>query len=307
LALAEWCRERTLLAKRDVHLQRILELDPDDEKARRALKYSRRDGQWKTQEQIMEERGLILYEGKYRSRQQIDLIEQRETGKSEQGEWRKKLGRWQDWLGGKRTSEAYQQIRSIDDPAAVPALQAALADPRDEARILFIEALARIGTPAAKEVLAYGALHDLVSEVRLTCLDHLKKEANPEVVAFFIDQLRHANNDVVNRAGLALKQMGDPTAVGPLIDALVTIHVMKVQTSNPGQISTTFGTGGTASPGGLTVGGGGPRNIPYPAQNQMVLDALVSLTGVNYGFNVELWKAWYAAQKRRPDLDARRD
>ena len=311
-ALAEWCRERTLLSERKIHLERILELAPDHEKARRALKYFRRDGEWKTHQQIMEDQGYVLYKGEYRLPQEIELMEERQIGKRERGEWKQKLSRWREWLGGKRSRLACQQIQSIDDPAAVPALRDALldrreADPRDEVRILLIEALARIGTPGAKEVLAYAGLHDPVPEVRLTCLDHLKKEANPEVVAFFIDQLRHANNDVVNRAGLALEQMGDPTAIGPLIDALVTIHVMKVQTSNPGQISTTFGTGGTASPGGLSVGGGGPRNIPYPVQNRTVLDALVSLTGVNYGYNVDLWKAWYAAQKRRPDLDARRD
>ncbi len=308
-ALAEWCRERTLLSERNIHLERILELDPDHEKARRALGYFPRDGEWKTQKQIMEEQGYVRYKGEYRLPQEIELMEERQNGKSARGEWMQKLDRWRDWLGGKRSALAYENIQSINDPAAVPALAASLrADPRDEARVLFIEALARIGTPAAKEVLAFNALDDPVPEVRLTCLDHLKKEANPEVVAFFIDQLRHADNDVVNRAGLALEHVGDPTAIGPLIDALVTMHKRKVQTSNPGQISTTFGTGGTGSPGGLRVGGGGPKIITYYRQNQAVLDALVSLTGgVNYGFNVELWKAWYAAEKRHPDLDTRRD
>ena len=312
-ALAEWCREHTLLSERKIHLERILELDSDHDKARRALGYFPRDGEWKTHSQIMEEQGLVLYKGEYRTAQEIEILEERQIGKRERGEWKQKLSRWRNWLGGKRSRLAYEHIQSIDDPAAVPALRDALvdrrdADRRDEVRILLIEALARISTPAAKEVLAYTALYDPVPEVRLTCLDHLKKEANPEVVAFFIDQLRHVNNDVVNQAGVALEQMGDPTAVGPLIDALVTMHKKKVPKSNPGQISTTFGTGGTGSPGGLSVGGGGPEIITYYRQNQAVLDALVSLTGgVNYGFNVPLWKAWYAAQKRHPDLDTRRD
>ena len=43
--LAEWCREHTLLSQRKVHLERILELDPDHEQARRALKYGQYDGQ----------------------------------------------------------------------------------------------------------------------------------------------------------------------------------------------------------------------------------------------------------------------
>ena len=47
------------------------------------------------------------------------------------------------------------------------------------------------------------------------------------------------------------------------------------------------------------AGGGGPKTIVHHVRNQMVLDALVSLTGVNFEFNVDAWKQWYLAQKKR--------
>ena len=44
--LAEWCRQHKLLPQREVHLRRVIELDPEHVEARRALGYSRIDGQW---------------------------------------------------------------------------------------------------------------------------------------------------------------------------------------------------------------------------------------------------------------------
>ncbi len=38
--LAEWCRENRLIAQREKHLKRIIELDPDHQQARLALGYS---------------------------------------------------------------------------------------------------------------------------------------------------------------------------------------------------------------------------------------------------------------------------
>jgi len=166
--------------------------------------------------------------------------------------------------------------------------------------------LARIATPAAKKTLAFGAIADPIPEVRLTCLDYLKADRGPEVIEFFIGGLRSKINSDVNLAGAALAQMEDTTAIAPLIDALVTVHKFKVSSGNPGQMTTTFGSGGGGSPGGLSVGGG-PKIVAQTFRNQAVLDALISLTGVNYGFDVVRWKAWYAAQQRSLQVDARRD
>jgi len=309
-SLAEWCRQHTLLAERKVHLERILELDPDHEQARRALGYFRRDGQWTTQQQVMDDQGRVWYRGEYRLPQEIQLIEEQEKVKTAVGQWKRRLNQWRDWIGGNKTALAYENIRAVADPAAVEALGAALAEDTgdDHARLAYIEALARIETPAARRVLALSSLRDPVAEVRLTCLDHLKQTKDQDIIDYFIDRLRSGDNIEVLRAAVALRSLEAESAIGPLIDALTTGHKFKVASSNPGQISTTFGTGGGASPGGLSVGGEGPKIVTRWFNNQAVLDALVSLTGgVNYGFDVTRWKAWYAAQKRFQAIDARRD
>ncbi len=305
--LAEWCRKRTLLSERKVHLERILELDPDHEKARRLLGYFKRDGEWTTEEEVRKSQGYVRHKGRWVLPQEIEIEQEQKELDRAQGAWLKKLDQWRDWIGTNRTMLAYQNVRKIDDPSAVPALAAALgSDPDDQMRLLCIEALARIGTPAAKEALAVGAIRDPVPDVRLECLDFLKGEKNPAVIRFFCGGLRSKDNVEVNLAAAALGEMGDPTAIPALIDALVTSHKFKVQSGNPGQVSTTFGTGGGGSPGGLSVGGG-PKIVAVPFRNQAVRDALVALSGVDYGFDAARWKAWYATQHRGPTIDARRD
>jgi len=309
-ALAEWCRERTLLSQRNTHLERILDLDPNHEKARRTLGYFLRDGEWTTEEKVRKEDGWVRYKGRWRLPQEVEQMKERDQVKTAQSAWKQKINRWREWLGGNKAQEAYVNIQKINDPVAVAALAAALRDDRrDPVRLLLIEALARIGTPNAVEVLAVFSLADPVPEVRLTCLDYLKRMKDQGATDYFIDALGNRDNAWVNRAAMALRHLEAKSAVGPLIDALITIHKSKITSGNPGQMSTTFGSGGAGggAPGGLSVGGEGPKIITRPIPNQTVLDALVSLTGVDYGFDVGRWKAWYAAQRRRQEINTRRD
>ena len=56
------------------------------------------------------------------------------------------------------------------------------------------------------------------------------------------------------------------------------------------------GPGGNQS-GGMSMGGG-PTIISQSYRNQAVLDALSTLTGQNFGFDKQAWKAWYSAQRK---------
>ena len=259
----------------------------------------------KTPDEIMTARGYKRYKGRWRSPQEIRSIEKKKEQEAAEKGWYVKLKRWSGWLGGPKTQQAQKAIAEINDPAATAALAAALADDsRREARFLYIEALYRINTPQAKETLARHALEDADDEIRLSCLDYLRKRKDPAVVAYFAARLKHKNNAVINRAGFALGKMGDPSVVAALIDALVTVHHKKVTTGGSGQTSAGFdNTGG----GGLTMGST-TKVIKLTAHNREVLDALIALTGgVNFEFNVQAWRYWLAEQNKRKPLDARRD
>jgi hypothetical protein len=304
-ALAEWCRQHKMPVERETHLKRIVELDPNHADARRALGFVQIDGQWTTQDQLMIERGYKRYKGRWRLQQEIDLIENNAKLDAARQEWSQNIKRWRGWLGTDREEQARANFGKIADPMAVEALMTNLhEDGLAPARMLYIEALARINTPKAAKALANAAIEDPVEELRLSCLDHLQKEKRPDIVAFFVSKLRDKKDNLtVNLAAVALGRMNDPSSIGPLIDALVTSHKFKVvKSGGDGSTSASFGSGGA----GLSMGGG-PKFITKQFPNQAALDALMAITGQNFGFDKSLWRKWYSAQKKPETIDARRN
>ena len=310
-ALAEWCREKILLDQRKVHLERIVELDPQHVKAHRALGHVEDNGRWTTREQLMARDGLVWYRGKPVTPQEVELLEKGQKDRQAEGEWFGKLKRWRKWLGTKRDPDGRREIMAIDDPYAVAALLQGLEkEPSRQVRIMYIEVLANIGTPEAVKALAKCSMADRDEEVWLTCLDYLEGKKHPDLTAFYVAKLRSKDNRLVNRAAIALRRLKDPTSVGPLIAALITVHKYKVTKGSPGQMSSTFGTGpgGSGAPGGSGLSmGGGPQIISRFIQNQAVLDALIAITGHNFNFDQKAWQHWHSQQRQRPALDARRD
>lgn len=308
--LAEWCRQNRLLKERKVHLERIVELDPNHADARRGLGYSRIGGRWVTQEQLMTENGYVRSKfapGKWVLPQEEGLLEQRGKSTKAQSEWNIKLKRWSAWLGTNKGPQAAANIKAINDPFAVRALAKYLeADKRRDARQLYLEALARINVPAGMDVLVNVSLGDQDDEVRLVALDEVVAHDYKPAVRRYVQALKHKDNTIVNRAAVGLGKMKDPSAIGPLIDALVTTHTFRIETGQPGQSTSTFGTGPNA--GGFSFGGSNVQIIKRQFENRAVLQALVDLTsGVSYNFDVRAWKNWFVAQKKPKTLDARRD
>ena len=58
--------------------------------------------------------------------------------------------------------------------------------------------------------------------------------------------------------------------------------------------------------GGLSMGSSA-KIIKRDLNNQQVLDALVALTGSNFGFDKSAWRNWYSSQQKPGAIDARRD
>lgn len=306
--LAQWCRKHKLLAQRETHLRRVIELDPDHVEARRALGYSQVDGRWTTQDEVMKRRGYVRYKGKWKTPQEVRVAKDKRKLEIAQKVWFQKLKRWRGWLGSDRDQQARENIRAIDNPAAVKALTFGLHNDADpQVRLLWIEALAKIDTIETARAMAIASLSDPVEEVRLTCLDRLETKKRPEIIAYYVGKLKDKKNGVVNMAGFALGRMKDPSAIAPLIDALVTVHKFKIQ--KPGgdnAISGRFGGGPGQGGTGMSVGGK-PTTIRQPMTNQAVLDALIILTGKNFNFDERAWKYWHTSQKKRSDpIDARR-
>lgn len=301
--IAEWCRENTLLEQRQHHLNRILHLDPDHEEARRVLGYTRRDGRWTTRDDQLRNQGYVMYEGDWRTPQEVQLIEEDRERTNAQKEWLAKLKTYRDQLASASGADgARRAILAMNDPAAIKALGQALMDESDpHIRELYLNALGNVGTDHAAMLLATAYMKEPIDELKYTCLDHLK--GKHVAVEFFVGFLSSSKIDEVNSAGFALGYLEDPSAIEPLIRSLVTVHKVRVKQGNSGQTSSTFGSNGGT---GFTAGGS-DKIFDVPNQNRAVLDALVKLTGQTYGFNTIQWKSWHAAQRRYEHINPRRD
>ncbi len=105
--------------------------------------------------------------------------------------------------------------------------------------------------------------------------------------------------------GFVLGEIGDRSIVSPLMDALVTEHIINNPLArNPNSITPSFSSDGGI---GMQQGSAQPKLLKLTKKNEAVLDALRQLTKADYGFDENRWKDWYAEQYTLVDLDVRRD
>lgn len=307
--LAAWCREHKLLAEADLHLARVAELDPTDEEARRSLGFQKVGGRWLSRDDVMAARGMVFYDGKYRTKQDVAIREREQQAGKVEVDWFGKIKIWRGWLDKRRpgqAEEAQAQITAIVDPNAAPALVRILDDEQDEYVFdMLLSVLGRLDHPAAITTLvAYSLNHD-DGEIRHKCLDYLTSGVRPVSILPYVQGLKSKDNVIVNRAGEALGVIGNPEAISPLIDALVTTHKYEIQGDAPGQIGASFSpTGG----GGLSLGGNGPKIVKEDQDNRDVLAALAKLGGTQeFEFDETAWRHWYVDKQMRQRVNSRRD
>ena len=313
--LAAWCRARKMIHEADHHLARVAELDPNDEVARRSLGYQRVGNRWLTSDEVMKARGLVFFDGKYRTSQDVAIRERDKAASSTNIDWFQQLKLWRTWLGGRRADRAAQaqaNILAINDPQAAPALIRVMSDePEGDVFEMFLRVLSQLDHPAALQTLVACSLDPTVHpEIRAQCRDFLVRMPRPVPIVPFVQALKSKDNKVVNLAGLALGQLGNPAAVSPLIDALVTTHKYSLQPEGSGgdQITAGFGSPGAGGGGGLSMGGNGPKIETRVESNEKVHQALMKLSGKqNFEYDEQAWRAWYVDTQMRQHVNSRRD
>lgn len=313
--MAEWCRTNGLKAQREYHLQRIIERDPDHEEARHGLGYSKLDDRWIRADEWMHEQGYVRYQGAWRTRQEVALDQQQEKFDLAAKNWRRDLKMWRNWFGNeRRQAEGIANIKAVNDPLAALALGEMLEDePLRSMKLLYVEILGRLNSSAAKTPLIKAAVEDNDDVVREACLRELQKNGTKQAVGVFIralDPKKQPDNLKINRAGIALSWMKDDDAIKPLIEALVTEHKIKVSGGGGGglgPIGASFGgPSGGGGMGGLSAGKK-PSIILQKVPNEGVLYALKQLTNVDYRYDQDTWKAWYARSRTPQNVSLRRD
>jgi hypothetical protein len=306
--LAAWCREQQLTAENEHHLRRVLELDPQDEAARVGLGYQRRGGRWLTRDELMQARGLQMYEGKYRTAQEIALRQRKQLSERSSADWFGQLRLWRDWLDSRRAQqvdEARAQLVSLSDPAATGAIVRMLSNEKDPwVMQQWVAALGRIDHPLATQTLVDLSLNDPDDDLRMLCLDLLTREGRQPPLLPYVRALKSEDNEIVNRAGIALREIGDVEALSPLIDALVTTHKYLIDDGQSGRLNAGMVNGG----GGFSAGGKGPQIVRRDRENREVLQALVKLSGKHdFGFDEQAWRSWFINEQSSDRIRTRRD
>src|SRR5690606_30998797 len=105
-------------------------------------------GQWQTRDQIMESRGMVWYEGKYRTRQDIALREYQKKQRELETKWSTDVKRWYKWLRDRkpeRRQQGFAEFNRLREPMAAATVVDLLEDEQDaKVRLLLVRAAARI-------------------------------------------------------------------------------------------------------------------------------------------------------------------
>lgn len=331
--LAEWCRKSGLRNQRETHLTRVVEIDPAHEEAHQALGHTLHDGVWMTRDELMTSQGYVKYKGKYITQQELDLHEKTRAEIEAEREWFGKVRLWHGWITGRnddRRVQGLEELKKIDEPAAVVALSKTFADETNPAlRAIYLQILEGIPGDRAVPAIVRQSLHDVDNELRYRALNALKPEQHSIAAPYYVRELRNDQNPIVCRAGQALARVGDESCIPKLIEALVTTHKYKVSIPEK-KGSLTMGTNGAFSLGGgsagnmlvppelaamiasgqvppsaLSQGTGPPERvrvvtIKYDHQNAEVLATLQRMTGESFGYEERTWNLWWTAKKTTP-------
>ena len=306
--MAERCGTAGLDVQRKYHLQRVLELEPDHEAGRRAMGYVRIRDQWVLPEEHFQKLGYVRHKGQWRLAQEIELEARKTQAEHEVSQWRQKIKRWRSSLGSNKPDDqqaALNGMRMIRSPYAAEPIAYWLAQPKEPLVLkkIYVEVLGNLlPTPIAVNALVQRTIEDSSQELTDMAIEQLKKQSTGYYLQGYLKELKSKDNMRINRAGYALGEIGDKSAIPALIEALTTKHRF-VQTG-PG-MKTTFGSNGN---GGLAAGRGS-KITEITVQNKSVLAALGMMTpdNVRFGYDKSGWRSWYATVRVPAHYGLRRD
>ncbi len=320
--MEEWCRKNKLVAQREYHLNQIIRLSPDDDRARNLLGYSKRDGKWILDDHFYQGYGYVKdSEGRYRLPVGQEIIESRKTADRIAAELKGEIESLIRDYRKKGDASALSQFTTITDPAAVEGFKEALwnemkGGPENIAmQRLLIEAIGRIQSYSAQNTLVRLFMEDIgvddenswAREIRDACIQQLRQEHFDQraAVRAVLPFLRAKESDPMHlpsRAARLVGEFGDESTIPWLIDGLVTRH--KVMVSDPGgNTSVGQGTGGSGLEWGKK-----PKFAFIDVKNQVALDALrTKCNTTDKGFDKQAWLAWYISEKTLNTTSLSRD
>lgn len=212
LALARWCLEHELLARSRGHLGRALDLDPENREARRLLRDE-------------------LHVDAFRSRQ--------EPGARQAAlcKWEPKIEsilRGLSHASKRQRQTARDRLLAIDDPEAIPALEAVFASHGGFVATLTLDVLAGMPAPEASLALARQAVFSPSNETRKAAVERLDSRDLFSYVPALLEALRTPVESPIELAWGPDHERDFPrlTVRAPVSDAAIAEHNARTDDRN---------------------------------------------------------------------------
>lgn len=316
--LSQWCGRNGLRAEQKKHLEKAVALEPDHEKARAALGEIKVDGKW------------VKAHKKSGNAPTPEELEAQRKAKRDEKIVRKSIAEWhvkiaaihrgrlegEGWLSD-RFRDGQRQIMEISDPLAIPAITKVLSQGNGAARRLMVEALGRFSEDESTMNLIVVAVLDPSEQIRNMANTELISRKDQRVIEELRGALADEDEFVLRNAADALGALKAREAVEDLIPLLSTVEKQRVRVSLPVFLDSVYGTFGCARR--YHCGGGfvfyrpqyiGVIGPAYPMgtinyfENQLVSvhrtevqEALINITGQNFGFDDDAWRRWWREHK----------
>ena len=314
--LSLWCRRQNLDSEARDELERAIQLDPNHAPAREALGYVQdKRGRWvrpkSSKAPTSEERA---------ARRAIE--EEERLLRKLVTEWFIKVkaihkGRLSGRGGADKFAQGREQILSIRDPLAIPAISGVLSAGEENARLLMVEALGQFEEDEATMNLLVASLLDPSDRVRRSAAHAMLPRRDERIVRRLASALYSEEEALLRNAATALGVLKAKSAVDELIDVLSKEVQAKVRVSRPafldgvqsdfcgycqyrhGQRYVRYQPTGIYS-----LGPGSMIGTITTVETQTVLihrtevqEALIAITGQNFGFDPVAWRNWWLQQQ----------
>ena len=114
IKIANWANANNLSAIANEHYQRVLEIDPENEEAHKALLHVKVNGVWVSNKERLDQNGLERINGRSVSKQEAELIRQQKSQEETAIYWKKEIKfLYQEALkGNQKARETFRTIRA---------------------------------------------------------------------------------------------------------------------------------------------------------------------------------------------------
>jgi hypothetical protein len=220
--LARWSKSKGLTNRAKSHWFGVLEFDNSDIEARQELGFTLIGNRWISPQEVST--------AVAKSKSTIESLRQ----------WMPKVREWTSSIEGKDTKKrlkAIQNLREVNDPRVIPALDIAIWQVTSDSALHFIQAIRRFQTREACVSLAGIALNEPSSEVGLAALEALREYPLeyyvPDLLDLMCTEIELKNQVVTRNNGEMVLQLVQSREMRDHYEATQLDKVLTVNQSLP--------------------------------------------------------------------------